>query len=254
MKRSTVVKIGGDLAKNSDLLEQLCVDLQEHQRGGRCLLVHGGGGEVTDLTRRLGMEPLFENGVRITTPQEMTVVENVLSGKINKRLVRIFQQTGINAVGLCGSDGRLFIGHPVGEHIRTGEITEVQTRLLEVLMRNGYFPIISSTSMDGHGGGLNINADSVGFTVACAIRARNLVFFSNIPGILKDRRVLPCLSVREAEMEIENGTITEGMIPKVQASIRALQKGISNIFIGSYEGRGSLSDLLTGKTGTRISS
>jgi acetylglutamate kinase len=180
----------------------------------------------------------------------------VLCGQVNKRIVRLFQKAGLSAVGLSGSDGSLFRGTSISKnkenHSHTGKITSVNPGVLETLIAGNYFPIIAPTSMDESFAALNINADSVAFEIACAIRAEALVFFSDIPGILKDGKALERLRTAEVLAEINNGTITGGMIPKVKASIDALSKGVGRIIIGEYNGRGSLASLLDGKIGTQI--
>jgi acetylglutamate kinase len=251
--KKMVIKIGGELAGNGNLLGQLATEIGRLQASHSCLLVHGGGAELSELMRRVGLEPVFKDGIRMTTASEMGYVDMVLSGQINKRLVRIFQSRGINAVGLSGSDGRLFLGSPIAQDSRTGRILGLDPALVELLMREGYFPVISSTSMDAERmEGLNINADSVAFKMASALRACFLIFISNIPGILKNGGPIPKLTMTEALKEIEEGTITAGMIPKVQASVEALEDGVERILIGEYKGSHDLERLVSGSIGTQI--
>ena len=182
MKR-TVIKIGGELAGNQELLKLLASEVGKLRSKSDCLLVHGGGAELSDMMRNVGIEPHFKDGVRQTSPQEMKYVDMVLSGMINKRIVRCFQFEGIDAVGLSGSDGCLFVGDRIGPASHTGEISNVDTTLIDTLMRHHYFPVISSTSMNSAQQiGLNINADSVAFRLAEKMCADCLVFISNIPG------------------------------------------------------------------------
>ena len=251
--KTVVVKIGGDLAGNVTLLTQLGFEIGELQASHSCLLVHGGGAELSGLMRRVGLQPVFKDGVRMTTAAEMGYVDMVLSGQINKRLVRVFQSCGINAVGLSGSDGGLFVGSPIARDSRTGDVSRLDPSLAVLLMKEGYFPVISSTSMDAERKqGLNINADSVAFRIASALRARFLVFISNIPGVLKHGEPIPKLTVAGALKEIEEGTITGGMIPKVRASAEALGRGVEKIIIGEYREPRDLERLVSGRTGTQI--
>jgi acetylglutamate kinase len=182
----------------------------------------------------------------------MDYVDMALSGRINKRLVRVFQAAGLNAVGLSGSDGRIFTGRPVAEGSRTGDVSRVEPALLEALLGGGWFPVLCSTSMADDGLGLNINADSAALAVAAALRARTLVFLSDIPGVLKDGRVIERLTAGQALAEIERGTITGGMVAKVKACLGALGAGVESIVIGEYRGRGSIAALQDGSRGTRI--
>ena len=169
------VKIGGSLAGKKDSMRELVGDLALLQRSRECVLVHGGGAEVTALSKTLGCSPFFEKGIRITSVQEMDIVEMVLSGKINKRLVRMLSSAGINAVGVCGADGGLFRGKSISAEqassTRTGTITGVRPALLELLLARDYFPVVSSTSMDDAGEGLNINADEAALEIAVSLQS-----------------------------------------------------------------------------------
>ncbi len=252
---ATVIKIGGDLASKQDLLADLAGDVRRLQnRSHHCLLVHGGGAELSRLMRVAGIEPVFKDGIRQTSAEEMDYVDMVLSGSVNKRIVRLFQYEGLSAVGLSGSDGASFTGESIGPGSHTGEVAEVDPGLLDLLLEKGYFPVVSSTSMDPiERVGLNINADSVAFRLAERMRARNLIFLSDVPGILKQGSVLPALTAEQALNEIDVGTITAGMIPKVKASVEALEHGVRNILIGTYARKGDLAALIAGEGGTRIS-
>ncbi len=248
-----VIKIGGEVSGDTSLAGPMALELRELQSRYLCMLVHGGGAELSSLMRRVGVEPRFRDGVRMTTPEEMAYVDMVLSGQINKRLVRLFQASGINAVGLSGSDGRLFQGAPIAEGSRTGTIIQIDTSLLEILLQKGYLPVLSPTSMDGEvKEGLNINADSVAFALAAELSARVLVFISDIPGVLKDGQAIPSLTITQAMAEIDSGTIRGGMIPKVQASAEALRRGVERIVIGEYRNANDLQRLVSGEIGTQI--
>ncbi|MBN2444273.1 MAG: acetylglutamate kinase [Spirochaetales bacterium] len=257
MKKNIItLKIGGALAKNEELIPDLAEDMKECGEDDAFIIIHGGGAEVTELTRKFGIEPVFEKGIRITTKEEMQFVDKVLSGKVNKRLVRLFQTCGFNAVGLSGSDGRLFTGESLGECnnclTHTGRILKVNTHLLHLLLKENYLPIIASTSMDETGMPLNINADEVAFEVSSEMQISGIIFFSDIPGILKGEKILHRLRPEDIKREVDAKTITGGMIPKTKASIDALNKGVGRIIIGEFTGRGSLKSLLKEKKGTHI--
>jgi acetylglutamate kinase len=250
-----VLKIGGRAAEQDAALRELAQDLKDLQQAGRRpLLVHGGGAEVSRLSRQLGIEPVFHEGVRVTSPEEMDIVEMILCGKVGKRLVRLFQSCGLPAVGLSGADGRTFTGRPLGRILeretRTGNVERVDPRLLGVLMAAGYLPVIAPTTADQTGTGVNINADTVAFELACALGSASLLFLSDIPGVLSGGKVLSRLDRAGAKEALRDGTITGGMIPKATAALEALQKGVGRVVIGQYEGRGSLAALLEGRLGT----
>jgi acetylglutamate kinase len=254
--RIIAVKIGGKAASQEEAMRALVRETVSRSGRERFVLVHGGGAEVSRITRVFGLEPVFVNGKRMTSPAEMEIVEMVLAGKMNKSIVRLFQSMGVRAAGLCGSDGAVFTGESLEgtkpDATRTGAITGVDTALLRLLLDGGYLPVIASTSMDAAGGALNINADEAAFRIASALPAAALVFLSDIPGILKDGEVLRSLTAEDARREIENGTISGGMIPKVESSLEALSEGVDRIIIGEYRKPGDLEALLSGAEGTSI--
>ena len=252
-----LVKIGGAAADRDESLAALCDEMLALSKEHRFLLVHGGGAEMTAISRKLGIEPVFRDGIRQTTPEEMDIADMVLAGKVNKKLVRLLRTRGLDAVGLSGSDGGIFTAQPLGgperrASTRSGEVASIDRRLLELLLGNGFTPVLSSTSMDQEGRGLNINADSVAFSLAAHLAATALVFFSDIPGILSDGSVIQALSAAEAKDLIVKGVVTGGMIPKVSASLEAIEGGVQKVIIGQYTGPGSLARLLEGKQGTRL--
>ncbi|MCX7032161.1 MAG: acetylglutamate kinase, partial [Spirochaetes bacterium] len=147
-----VVKIGGKAAGEEDRLREMAAEMAALSKGQRFIVVHGGGAEVTAVSKRFGIEATFRDGVRLTSPAEMDVVDMVLSGRANKALVRILASEGLAAVGLSGSDGATFTARPMGGDAsgaaRTGEVDAIDARLLELLMSHGFLPVLSSTSMD----------------------------------------------------------------------------------------------------------
>jgi acetylglutamate kinase len=250
-----VVKIGGRAAEDRESLGALCDELRDVSREHRLVLVHGGGAEVTSVSHKFGIEPIFRDGVRQTSPEEMDIVDMVLAGRVNSQLVRMLRARGLDAVGLSGSDGGTFTGEPIGGRgtaNRTGEVTHVDVRLPLLLLDAGFVPVLSSTSMDAEGNGLNINADTAAFRLAAHLGAAALVFLSDIPGVISDGSVVQALCAEEAKSLISRGVIKGGMVPKVTASFDAMDKGVKKVIIGQYESPGSLARLLEGKEGTRL--
>jgi acetylglutamate kinase len=250
--KSVLVKLGGRAADREECLRELFAEMAALSDRFRFLLVHGGGAEVTRLSRSLGIEAVFKDGVRQTSPDEMDIVEMVLSGKVNKRLVRLCRGSGLNAVGVSGPDGGIFTGRLLDPESRTAEVDAIDRGLLDLLLENGYLPVISPTSMDGEGRGVNINADAVAFRLASELVSFSLVFLSDIPGIMMDGKLIPEISAAEGQDLIGRGVITGGMIPKVHSSLEAIQRGVEHVIIGQYEKQGALQSLLEGKMGTRI--
>lgn len=250
-----VIKIGGRLANNPVLLSDFAREAAKLSRGRRFAIVHGGGKEVSELSEKLlGKPAVFKDGVRQTSAEEMDIVEMVLNGRVNKRLVRLFQAVKLQAVGLSGADGAVFRGEalPSDPPTRTGRVALASTKLLRLLSSGGYVPVISSTTMDGRGEGVNINADEAALELAVVLKANALIYLSDIPGVLKDDAVITCLDAQRARAEIESGVITGGMIPKVESALGALVRGVKKVVIGEYAAPGALAAILAQKQGTSI--
>jgi acetylglutamate kinase len=250
-----VLKIGGRVTESKNSLIELAKESADLMGAYRLVLVHGGGAEVSKITKKFGLEPVFKDGIRMTSPEEMEIVDMVLAGRMNKLLVRLLNRFS-SAVGISGSDGHFFTGacfdpEESGE-THTGQVTCVDTRLLEVLLEAEYLPVVNSTSMDSTGKPLNINADEVALAVASKMKAADLVFLSDIPGILVDEKPVSLLNEKEIDTLIEKETINGGMVPKVRSSLEALRQGVGSIVIGQYIEGGDLKALLEGRGGTKI--
>lgn len=255
-KKLIAIKIGGKLANSTELLSDFAHDMKKLRLHHSFIIIHGGGAEVSQRTKQLGWEPVFKDGVRITSPREMDIVDEVLSGRVNTRLVRLFQKCGLNAVGLSCSSGKIAVGESLettdGTQTRTGKITDINPALLKLLLEHGYVPVLSSTAMDKQAQGLNINADTAAFSIAAELKCNSLLFFSDIPGVLKEGKIIPTLNSEQARQEVANGTISGGMLPKIRSALQALGQGVKSLVIAQYEEKGSLSALLQGNGGTRI--
>ncbi len=251
-----IIKIGGRPASNPEVLDALVADIGDLAKSHKSLvsvLVHGGGADVTEMSKRLGIEPRFVNGKRQTSVEEMQIVEAVLAGNVNTRLLRRFLAAGIPAVGLSGVDAGLFTGVGVESAGRTGRITATKPTLISDLGKAGYLPVVSSVSCDSSGkDGLNINADDAAMALAVALKARCLIYLSDIPGILKENQVMPTITRSIAKREIAAGVIAGGMIPKVQSSLDALDQGVGSVVIGGFQERGDLAKFLDLRRGTSI--
>lgn len=218
------------------------------------LLVHGGGAEVTETSKVHGLEASFIDGVRMTTNPEMQIVDGVLAGRINKRLVRNFESLNLPAVGLSGNDGQIFTGESIDKEDinRTGKVISTNPRLLNILLDGGFTPIISSVSMDKKGQPLNINADEAALAISKSLKADKLIFISDIPGILKDGEVLSLMTPERIDEEIKNEVISGGMIPKVNSSVSAINHGVKSVVISNYLKSGDLFELINNNKGSII--
>ena len=231
--RTVVVKYGGAAMKDSALKSQVIRDIVFLSCVGvRPVVVHGGGPEINSWLDKLGIEPQFKNGLRVTDAATMDVVEMVLVGRVNKEIVSLINRAGGSAVGLCGLDGNLIKARPAGhEGIGfVGEVSQMDVRLLESLLGSGYIPVVSSVAADENGQAYNINADTVAGEIAAALGAEKLILLTDTAGILKDYKdpstLLAKLDIQEARQLIATSVVSGGMIPKVNCCVRSLAQGV----------------------------
>ncbi len=231
--RTVVVKYGGAAMKNSTLKGQVIRDVVFLACVGlRPVVVHGGGPEINSWLDKLGIEPQFKNGLRVTDAATMDVVEMVLVGRVNKEIVSLINRAGGSAVGLCGLDGNLIKARPDGrEGIGfVGEVTNMDVKILESLINSGYIPVVSSVAADETGQSYNINADTVAGELAAALGAEKLILLTDTAGILKDYKdpstLIAKLDIQEARELIATGIVGGGMIPKVNCCVRSLAQGV----------------------------
>ncbi len=231
--RTIVIKYGGAAMKDGRLKEGVIRDIVFLSCVGvRPIVVHGGGPEINIWLDKLGIEPQFKDGLRVTDADTMDVVEMVLVGRVNKELVSLINQAGASAVGLCGKDGNLIQARPVGkEGIGfVGEVTNINPELIKSLVDNGYVPIISSVAADEKGQAYNINADTVAGEIAAALQAEKLILLTDTPGILENYHdpstLLTKLDINKLRKLIEDGIVSGGMIPKVNCCVRSLAQGV----------------------------
>ncbi len=231
--KTIVVKYGGAAMKDSNLKDQVIRDVVFMACVGiRPILVHGGGPEINTWLDKLGIEAQFKNGLRVTDAATMEVVEMVLVGRVNKEIVALINQAGGSAVGLCGKDGNLITARPSDEEGVgfVGEVTSVDTRLLEALVKAGHIPVVSSVAADETGQSYNINADTVAGEIAAALGAEKLILLTDTAGILRDYKdrstLIAHLDISEARQLIDDGVVSGGMIPKVTCCVRSLAQGV----------------------------
>lgn len=252
MKDIIVIKTGGKAASDKISVSSLFREMKSLSEKYLFVLVHGGGAELSRVSRIFELEPVFKEGVRLTTAPEMEIADMVLAGKINKELVRLGTLCGLEAVGLSGCDGKIFTGRSLDENSHTGRIVDVRPELLRILLEKRYLPIVSSVSAEEGGKALNINADEAALALSSALKASKLFFISDIPGVLKEGKVIPLLSKSQSEDEIASGVISGGMIPKVRSSVSAIEKGVKEISIGEYKAMGDLEKTIKREIGTSI--
>ncbi len=231
--RTVVVKYGGAAMKDGTLKEGVIRDLVFMSCVGiRPVLVHGGGPEINSWLEKIGIEPQFKDGLRVTDAATMDVVEMVLVGRVNKEIVSLINQAGAKAVGLCGKDGNLIMARPDGrEEIGfVGEVSNVNVDILNTLVKSGYIPVVSSVAADEKGQAYNINADTVAGEIAAALGAEKLILMTDTPGLMRDFKdpttLIRQLDIQGARALIDDGTVSGGMIPKLSCCIRSLAQGV----------------------------
>ena len=232
--RRVVVKYGGAAMASPELRDAVYRDLVLLASVGvQPVVVHGGGPEINDWLSRLNIEPAFRNGLRVTTPATMDVVEMVLVGRVNKHIVNGLNKVGGRAVGLCGSDGSLVKARTYGDGSNglVGEVAAVDPAVLHPLLEAGYIPVISSVAADASGQAHNINADTVAGELAAALQAEKLILLTDTAGILRNRQepgsLIRQLTLADARELIATGVVDGGMTPKTECCIRALAQGVA---------------------------
>jgi acetylglutamate kinase len=234
-----VVKIGGRVQASPELAPAIAARWRA-EPGALCL-VHGGGDEISALQRRVGREPAFIGGRRVTTDADIELLRMTLSGVINKRLVARLNAAGVSAIGISGEDGALIAARALeaSELGRVGVVDHVNARLLHHLLDGGHLPVISPLSHDasndrGHVGdaALNVNGDDAAAAIAVSLGARELLLVADVPGLHAGGHPEAELDVDQAAAPNANGVAAGGMVAKLQAAIAALEGGVDRVRIG----------------------
>ena len=245
--KTVVVKYGGHAMGDATLGQAFARDIALlKQSKVNPIVVHGGGPQIALMLKNLGIESKFEGGLRVTDKRTMEVVEMVLAGSINKEIVALINAEGEWAIGLCGKDGNMVFAKRAEKTIKdpgsniervldlgyVGEPVEVDRTLLDLLARSELIPVIAPVAPGRDGNTYNINADTFAGAIAGSLGAKRLLFLTDVPGVLdKSGTLIPELSVREAKELIADGTISGGMIPKVETCFAALEDGVEGVVI-----------------------
>ena len=238
-RKIVVVKYGGSAMLDEELKANVIKDVVLLKLiGFKPIIVHGGGKEISRWVNKVGMEPRFVNGLRVTDKDTMEIAEMVLA-KVNKELVTLVESLGVQAVGISGKDGGLLQCHKKlskGEDIGyVGDIEKVNPKVLQDLLEKDFHPIVFPIGFDTNFDSYNINADDAACAIAEAVHAEKLVFLSDIEGVYKDKddpsSLISELHVHEAEKLISDGYVGGGMIPKLQNCIDAIEEGVNRVHI-----------------------
>jgi acetylglutamate kinase len=254
-----VLKLGGEVAAEGDVLDHVAAQIALlSSLGIRLVVVHGGGPQATEFSRRLGVEPRMVNGRRVTDDTALDIAKMVYAGTINVNLLAALRSHEVQAVGLSGVDAELITAHkrpPVPVSIEgrapelvdfghVGDIDAVDTRIIHTLLEARFVPVVAGLAGDQEGRVYNVNADTVAESLAVALRAQKLIFLTGAPGVLRDRND-PSTLVTFADPEelgslIASGSIQAGMLPKVEACIRAATNGVERTHIIGGKGTDAL--------------
>lgn len=238
-RKIIVVKYGGSAMVDEELKKQVIQDVTLLKLVGfKPIIVHGGGKEISRWVNKVGMEPVFVNGLRKTDEATMEIAEMVLN-KVNKSLVKLVEELGVRAVGISGKDGgllkvekKLSNGEDIGF---VGEITDVNPKILYDLLEKDFLPIVCPIGMDADYNTYNINADDAACAIARAVQAEKLAFLTDIEGVYKDpddkETLISELTVSDARELIGDGYIGGGMLPKLNNCIDAIENGVSRVHI-----------------------
>ena len=232
-----VIKYGGNAMINEHLKEQVMEDIALLWLiGVKVVLIHGGGPEISDMMKKLGKQPEFVNGLRVTDKETVDIVQMVLAGKVNKNLVNLIQNSGGKAIGLSGIDGHLIEAEQLNPELGyVGEITKINTDPILDCINAGYIPVISTIGCDKVGNVYNINADTAASKIAGALKAYTMISMTDIKGLLRDVNdpdsLISSLSVSEVPELIHDGIISGGMIPKIGCCVEAIRRGVKQVAI-----------------------
>ncbi len=233
--KTIVIKYGGNAMTNDDLKTQVMQDIALlHYVGIRPILVHGGGPEITGLMKRLGHEPQFVGGLRVTDEATMEIVEMALAGKTNKGIVALLNRQGARAVGLSGKDADLLVARklvsPKGDLGYVGDVTRVNGDVVRLLADSGYVPVICSVAVGDDGCSFNVNADHAAGAIAVELGAAKLIVLTDVEGVRADpddpATLLSEMDIGQARAMLASRAADKGMIPKLEACITAIEGGV----------------------------
>lgn len=236
--KTVVIKYGGNAMINKDLQDAVMTDIVLLRSVGiNVVLVHGGGPEINEMLKKVGKESKFVDGLRYTDEETIDIVQMVLAGKVNKRLVHLLHQHGGHAIGLCGLDDGMIKAEKVSDKDIgfVGDIINVDTTLLNGILEQHYIPVISTVGGGENGDVFNINADIAAAKIAASLGAEKLLLMTDVRGLLRDKddenTLIHVVNVSEVPQLKSQGVITGGMIPKIDCCVEAVRRGVKRTHI-----------------------
>ena len=238
--KTVVIKYGGSALINDNIKQTVIQDIALMKLVGmHPVIVHGGGPDINAFLEQMNIESKFINGLRVTDEKTMEIVEMVLSGKLNKHIVTEIETQGVKAVGISGKDGGIIKAQKIEkdgiDYGCVGDIVSVDPTLIQSLINNEFIPVIAPIGKDENGTTYNINADYAAVAIAGALKAEKLVFLTDVEGVMRDindpNSIMSFISSKKIQKLIDDGTISGGMIPKVECCMEGIKKGVNNVHI-----------------------
>lgn len=238
--KTVVIKYGGSALINPNIKETLIKDIALMKLVGmHPVIVHGGGPDINAFLNKMEIKSKFIDGLRVTDDETMGIVEMVLAGKLNKEIVTEIELQGVKSVGISGKDGGILKAKKIEkngvDYGCVGEVTAVDTSLIDSLITNDFIPVIAPIGKDENGRTYNINADYAAVAIAGALHAEKLVFLTDVEGVMRDihdpNSIMSFIKAQKVQSLIDDGTISGGMIPKVECCMSAVEKGVNNVHI-----------------------
>lgn len=234
MTSPVLIKISGHELSDETFLKAISLFIRDYP--APVVIVHGGGAEITKMQELMGITPRYVDGLRVTDAESLAMVEMVLCGVVNKRLVRHLINAGVDALGLSGADRGLVRGKKISPEMEfTGIVDSVRSDILLALIKEGITPVIAPVCMDVDSN-LNVNADMVAGAIATVIGATRTIFISNVEGVLIDGVPMEKLTAEDVRRCIQDGSIYGGMIPKVNTALEMLEAGVPEVVITNLKG------------------
>jgi len=250
MKSRILIKIGGRAFEGEDGFKDLAAAIRSNQ-DLEVIIVHGGGAEISQALKDADRKTVFVDGIRVTQSDDMKIVENVLSGKINQRIAAWLSANGVPCRRMSGKTEQLFIVVPLTRGGRdfgyVGKIKQVNAGVVLSAIKDGQVPIVSPISADEDGKSYNVNADSAAAALAAAVQCTDLVFITDVPGVMVGDDVCHNLTTQEAKAFIAEGTIKGGMVAKMESAFEALDKKVSRVHIIQWQGSETLQNIIEKK-------
>jgi len=259
MKHRILIKIGGRAFEDEGGFRELAGAIKANENT-EVIIVHGGGAEISQALEDAGRQTEFVDGIRITRAADIKIVEEVLSGTVNQRIFSRLEANGVPGLRLSGKTGGLFIVEPLARDGRdlgfVGKIKQVNPAVVIDAIQAGKVPVISPISANETGDSFNVNADSAAAALAASAKCTDLVFITDVPGVLVDDRTRASLTVRQAQTLIADGIIKGGMVAKMESAFAALDQNVPRVHIIQWQGPHTLRNIINRKStaGTIIQS